>query len=36
MFDLEDDALGKDLSDPAIRQATRERILETIREYRAS
>jgi hypothetical protein len=35
MFDLEDDALGKDLSDPAIRQATRERILETIREYRA-
>lgn len=35
MFDLEDDALGRDLSDPAIRQATRARILEIIREYRA-
>lgn len=35
MFDLEDDALGRDLSDPAIRQATRARILEIIGEYRA-
>jgi len=35
MFDLEDDALGRDLSDPAIRQATRAKILEIIREYRA-
>lgn len=35
MFDVEEDALGKDLSDPAIRQATRARILEIIREYRA-
>ena len=34
MFDLEDDALGRDLSDPAIRQATRARILEIIGEYR--
>jgi len=35
MFDLEDDALGRDLTDPAIRQATRAKILEIIREYRA-
>jgi hypothetical protein len=35
MFGLEDDTLGRDLSDPAIRQATRARILEIIREYRA-
>ena len=35
MFDLEDDALGRDLSDPVIRQTTRARILEIIREYRA-
>ena len=35
MFDLEDDALGRDLSDPAIREATRARILQIIREYRA-
>jgi len=35
MFGLEDDTLGRDLSDPAIRQVTRARILEIIREYRA-
>jgi hypothetical protein len=35
MFDLEEDALGRDLSDPAIREATRAKILEIIREYRA-
>ena len=35
MFDLEEEALGKDLSDPATRQATRARMLEIIREYRA-
>jgi len=35
MFGLEDDALARDLSDPAIRQATRGKIVEIIREYRA-
>jgi hypothetical protein len=35
MFDLEDDALGRDLSDPATRDAMRARILQIIREYRA-
>ncbi|MEX2221763.1 MAG: DUF6607 family protein [Candidatus Rokuibacteriota bacterium] len=35
MLDVEEDALAKDLSDPAIRQAIRKRILEVIEEYRA-
>jgi hypothetical protein len=35
MFDLEDDTLGRDLTDPTIRQATRAKILEIIGEYRA-
>ncbi len=35
MFGLEAAALGRDLADPAIRQATRAKILEIIREYRA-
>ena len=33
MFQLEDETMGKDLSDPAIREATRKRILEIIQEY---
>jgi hypothetical protein len=35
MFELEDEAVGKDLSDPATRELTRRRILEIIQEYRA-
>ena len=35
MFDLEDGAIGKDLSDPAVRDATRWSILEIIGQYRA-
>jgi len=35
MFAVEDDAIARDLSDPAIRQAIRERILQIIAEYRA-
>jgi hypothetical protein len=35
MLDVEDDALARDLSDPAVRQAVRERILAVIAEYRA-
>ncbi len=35
MFELEDELLEKNLSDAAVRQATRERILKLIEEYRA-
>jgi hypothetical protein len=35
MFDLEDDTLGRDLSDATTRDAMRARILQIIREYRA-
>jgi hypothetical protein len=35
MFGLDEDALGKDLSDPVIREAVRARILEIIWDYRA-
>ena len=35
MFDVEEEVLGRDLSDPAVREATRARIFEVIREYRA-
>jgi hypothetical protein len=35
MFEVEDDALARDLADPAVRQAVRERILAVIGEYRA-
>jgi len=34
MFELEDSVLGRDLSDQAIRQETRRRILDVIQEYR--
>ena len=35
MFEVEEAFLGRDLSDPAVRDAARERILAVIREYRA-
>jgi hypothetical protein len=35
LFDVEDDVLTRDLSDPVIREETRRRILEIIGEYRA-
>ena len=35
MFELEEETMGKDLSDPATRELTRRRILEIIKEYRA-
>jgi len=35
MFELEDEAITRDLSDPVVREATRRRILEIIQEYRA-
>lgn len=35
MFEVEEDAIGTDLSDPATRDRTRKRILEIIQEYRA-
>ena len=35
MFELEDSVLDRDLSDQAIRQETRRRILDVIQEYRA-
>jgi hypothetical protein len=35
MFELEEEATGKDLSDPASREQVRRRILEIIAEYRA-
>jgi len=35
MFEVEEQALGLDLSDPAIREVTRRQILDVIREYRA-
>ena len=35
MFELEDESIGKNLADPAVRQATREQILKVINDYRA-
>jgi hypothetical protein len=35
MYDVEEDYLGRDLSDPAIRAEARERILQVIGAYRA-
>jgi hypothetical protein len=35
MFEVEDDAIARDLADPAVRQAVRERILAVIEAYRA-
>ena len=35
MFEVEDDAITRNLSDPAVRRAVRERILAVIEEYRA-
>ena len=35
MFEVEDDALARDLADPAVRRAVRDRILAVIEEYRA-
>jgi hypothetical protein len=34
MYDVEEDYLGRDLTDPAVRNAARERILKVIDEYR--
>ncbi len=34
LLDVEDDVVGRDLSDPAVREETRRRILEIISEYR--
>jgi hypothetical protein len=35
MFSVEEDAITRDLSEPATRQAVRQRILDVIEEYRA-
>jgi hypothetical protein len=35
MFAVEEDAITRDLSDPATREAVRRRILDVIEEYRA-
>jgi hypothetical protein len=35
MYDIEEDYVGRDLSDPALRQAARARVLDLIEEYRA-
>lgn len=35
MFEVEDDAISRNLTDPAVRQAVRERILAVIEEYRS-
>jgi hypothetical protein len=34
MHEIEEDYLGRDLSDPEVRKAARERILEVIQAYR--
>jgi hypothetical protein len=34
MYDVEEDYLGRDLADPAVRNAAQERILKVIDEYR--
>ena len=34
MYDVEEDYLGRDLSDPAVRSEARERILKIIQDYR--
>jgi hypothetical protein len=34
MYDVEEDYIGRDLTDPAVRSAARERILKVIEEYR--
>jgi hypothetical protein len=36
MYEVEEEYLGRDLSDPAVRAAARQRILEVIEEYRVS
>ncbi len=35
MFEVEDDAIARNLADPAVREAVRQRILGVIEEYRA-
>jgi hypothetical protein len=35
MHEVEEDYVGRDLADPALRQAARARILEVIEAYRA-
>jgi hypothetical protein len=35
MFEVEDDAIARNLADPAVREAVRQRILAVIEEYRA-
>ncbi|MGH7335037.1 MAG: DUF6607 family protein [Candidatus Rokuibacteriota bacterium] len=34
MYDVEEDYVGRDMTDPAVRSAARERILKVIEEYR--
>jgi hypothetical protein len=34
IYDVEEEYIGRDLSDPAVRAAARERILRVIEEYR--
>jgi hypothetical protein len=34
MYDVEEDYIGRDLTDPAVRNTARERILKVIEEYR--
>jgi hypothetical protein len=34
MYEIEDDAVARDLSDPATRAVVRRRILDTIEAYR--
>jgi hypothetical protein len=34
MYDVEEDYIGRDLTDPSVRSAARERILKVIEEYR--
>ena len=35
MYEIEDDYVGRDLSDPSVRRAARERIVKVIEAYRA-
>ncbi len=35
MFEVEDDAIARNLADPAAREAVRQRILGVIEDYRA-
>ena len=34
MYEVEEDYIGRDLADPAVRNEARERILKVIEEYR--